>query len=191
MKRLFLTIFVTLFTVALYAQTESNHLTFKGIPIDGDYKVFAQKLVQKGFVQTGTSDDGILLKGTFMAHPNVSVGVYPNPSTKTVAGVSAIIEVGDNWSTIEDQYYDIVDLYSEKYGNCTSHIEEFTTTVYGNSSKLSCIRNGECNYSSTWELDAGMIIIAIDYFDHKYCVICNYYDEINYNTYRQSMLDDI
>ena len=58
MKRFIITVVAVLMAVALNAQ--DAHLKFKGIPIDGEYKAFAQKLVQKGFKQIESSPDGIV-----------------------------------------------------------------------------------------------------------------------------------
>lgn len=114
MKKFLIVAAAVLLSISALAQTE--HLKFKGIPIDGEYKAFAQKLVQKGFRQVESTADGIVLSGNFMATPEVMVLVYPDPTSKKVSTVSAMIEAGDNWPTIEGKYYDVVDTYKEKYG---------------------------------------------------------------------------
>ena len=115
-------------------QRSGPHLKFKGIPIDGEYKAFAQKLVQKGFCQVESSADGIVLTCNFMATPGVMVVIYPGPTSKAVSMVSAMIETGDSWAQIESKYYDVIDTYKEKYGEPTEHVEEFTAEVYNSDS---------------------------------------------------------
>lgn len=105
MKRFFFTVVAILMASSLYAQ--DAHLKLKGIPIDGNYKEFAQKLIQKDFKQIDASNDGIVLRGNFMATPGVMVLVYPDPTSKAVSAVSAMIEAGDNWPSIEGKYYDV------------------------------------------------------------------------------------
>ena len=60
MKKLLLTICSSLFCVLSYAQTE--HLTFKGLPIDGSKQEFVKELQRQGYVYV---DDDIL-SGTFI-----------------------------------------------------------------------------------------------------------------------------
>ena len=111
MKRILFTAVAVLMAISLYAQ--EAHLKFKGIPIDGNYKEFAQKLIQKDFKQIEVSNDGIVLKGNFMATPGVMVVVYPDPTSKAVSMVSAMIETGDSWAQIEGKYYDVIETYKE------------------------------------------------------------------------------
>ena len=56
MKRnLFLLLFA-IATLSTFAQTTSEHLTFKGVPIDGTLTEFVSKLKQKGLTHIGTED---------------------------------------------------------------------------------------------------------------------------------------
>lgn len=190
MKKLIFTALFILLSGALNAQ--DAHLKFKGIPIDGNYKEFAQKLIQKDFKQIEASNDGIVLKGNFMATPGVMVLVYPDPTSKAVSAVSAMIEAGDNWSAIEGKYRDVVDTYKEKYGEPTEHIEEFTTD-FASSDVLrkNALHDGQCNYKSLWEVEGGRIVISLAYFQFDYYVICAYVDEQNIQALRQTIIDDI
>ena len=190
MKRFIITVVAVLMAVALNAQ--DAHLKFKGIPIDGEYKAFAQKLVQKGFKQIESSPDGIVLTGNFMATPGVMVLVYPDPTSKNVSTVSAMTEAGDNWPTIESKYYDVVETYKEKYGEPTQHVEEFTTDVHNDDFfRKNALHDGQCNYKSYWETEGGRIVLSLAYFQFKYYVICAYVDEQNVKALRQTIIDDI
>ena len=190
MRRFIISITAVIISVSLYAQ--DTHLKFKGIPIDGNYKEFAQKLIQKDFKQIEVSNDGIVLKGNFMATPGVMVLVYPDPTSKAVSAVSAMIEAGDNWPTIEGKYYDVVGTYKEKYGEPTEHIEEFTADVYNSDSwRKNRLEEGQCNYKSLWEVEGGRIVLSLGYFQFKYYVICAYVDEQNVKALRQTIIDDI
>lgn len=190
MKRFIIAIVTVLISFILNAQ--DAHLKFKGIPIDGNYKEFAQKLIQKDFKQIESSNDGIVLRGNFMATPGVMVLVYPDPTSKAVSAVSAMIEAGDNWATIENKYYDVVSTYKEKYGEPTEHVEEFTADVFNSDSwRLNRLQDGQCNYKSLWEVEDGRIVLSLAYFQFKYYVICAYVDEQNVKALRQTIIDDI
>ena len=74
MKKLLLTICSSLFCVLSYAQTE--HLTFKGLPIDGSKQEFVKELQSQGYVYV---DDDIL-SGTFIGRDSY-VFIYGTPIT--------------------------------------------------------------------------------------------------------------
>lgn len=190
MKRILFTAVALLLNIVLNAQ--DAHLKFKGIPIDGNYKEFAQKLIQKDFKQIEATNDGIVLTGNFMATPGVMVLVYPDPTSKAVSMVSAMIEGGDNWPTIESKYQDVVTTYKEKYGEPTEHVEEFTADVFNSDSwRLNRLHDGQCNYKSLWEIEGGRIVISLAYFQFNYYVVCAYVDEQNVKALRQTIIDDI
>ena len=190
MKRILFTAVAVLMAISLYAQ--DAHLKFKGIPIDGNYKEFAQKLIQKDFKQIEVSNDGIVLKGNFMATPGVMVVVYPDPTSKAVSMVSAMIETGDSWAQIEGKYYDVIETYKEKYGEPTEHVEEFTTEVYNSDSwRKNALQDGQCNYKTYWETEGGRIVISPTYFNFNYYIVCAYVDEQNVKALRKTIIDDI
>lgn len=190
MKKVLFTLVALLFALTLNAQ--DAHLKFKGIPIDGNYKEFAQKLIQKDFKQIESSNDGIVLIGNFMATSGVMVLVYPDPTSKAVSAVSAMIEAGGNWTTIEGKYYDVVSTYKEKYGEPTEHVEEFTTDVHNDDYfRKNALQDGQCYYKSQWEVEGGRIVVSLAYFQFKYYVICAYVDEQNVKALRQTIIDDI
>lgn len=190
MRRIILTATAALLSVILYAQ--DPHLKFKGIPLDGNYKAFAQKLVTKGFRQMEATDNGIVLIGNFMANPEVMVVVYPDPSTKVVFNVSAMLEAGDSWPLIKKKFDEIVSTYKEKYGEPTEYSEEFDPGV-GNSdySRRESIDNGQCYFKAIWDTEGGRIGIAPAYFMLKYYIICAYIDNQNIKAVRKTVLDDI
>ena len=191
MKKTLLIALLTLFSVVCLGQ-EAAHLKFKGIPIDGEYKAFSQKLVQKGFKQVEVSGDGIVLVGNFMATPGVMVVVYLDPTSKAVSMVSAMIETGDSWAQIESKYYDVIDTYKEKYGEPTEHVEEFTAEVFNSDSwRRNALQDGQCNYKTIWDTEGGRIVISPTYFNFNYYIVCAYVDEQNVKALRQTIIDDI
>lgn len=190
MKRLIVFAVALLLSVMVLAR--DAHLKFKGIPVDGNYKVFAEKLIQKGFKQKEVTPDGIVLTGNFMAEPEVIVVVYPDPTSKCVSTVAAMIDAGDNWASIERKYYSVVDTYKEKYGEPKEHVEEFDTE-YSSSDlfRRSALQEGRCNYKSQWEVEGGSITISLLYLSFDYYVVCAYLDEQNVKALHQTIIDDI
>ena len=54
MKKLIVSFAFVLIALTSYAQSSSEHLTFKGIPIEGSMTEFCQKLKAKGFTSIGS-----------------------------------------------------------------------------------------------------------------------------------------
>ena len=86
MKRL--TALFALMVIALtsYAQSNSEHLTFKGIPIEGSMTEFCQKLQTKGYTTLGQDNNGAVLVGDF-AGRNATIGVAATNGGREVYAV--------------------------------------------------------------------------------------------------------
>ena len=65
MKHLIITFLLSVLMTAGYAQT--NHMKFKGIPMEGTLNSFVQKLKEKGYTYLGQQEGMALLKGEFAA----------------------------------------------------------------------------------------------------------------------------
>ena len=61
MKHFFLSMLLSVFISISYAQTE--HMKFKGVPMEGTIQSFTNKLVAKGFTSIGIEDGVSLLTG--------------------------------------------------------------------------------------------------------------------------------
>ena len=65
MKHLIITLLMSVMVTASSAQT--NHMKFKGIPMEGTLNSFVQKLKEKGYTYLGQQEGMALLKGEFAA----------------------------------------------------------------------------------------------------------------------------
>lgn len=190
MKRLLI---IVLFLVSLVcgAQEQIAHLKFKGIPIEGNYEVFAQTLIKKGFTLQYTGDDGLMLKGPFMGESDVSVVVIPEPKNGALTSVMAMIDAGHNWQSIENKYRHVVNTYKEKYGEPAETVESFTNDISSDILKLHYLSEGKCDFHSTWQFDYGKIMISIAYIDLTEYIACLYVNEENAKSYHKAIIDDI
>ena len=190
MKKVLLLIVSLAISASLFAQ--GSHLSFKGIPIDGNYKEYAKKLVQKGFTQLEATEQGIVLSGTFMGKPETIVLVIGDPTTQVVSTVSALLPAGEKWPLIEQAYYETVSIYKEKYGEPGAHVEEFTADVYDSDSwRINRLESGQCTYKSQWEIEGGRIVIALTHMEIGNFVAVGYVDHQNEAVNHQSVIDDI
>lgn len=178
--------------LSLSSSAQSGHLKFKGIEICGDFKVFAKSLSEKGFTEIESSDDGVVLLGTFMGRPGTMTVVYPDPQTKIVTSVAAMTDGGDNWPTVERNYDSIVDTYKQKYGAPQETVREFKDYKYSDDSlKLLYLEKGNCEYRTKWEMDEGVIGITLAHVFGKNMICILYADRQNYAKLQEGILDDI
>lgn len=88
MKRIITLVFLTVI-LCLSAQAQS-HLTFLGIPIDGDVYSFCDKLKKKGFIDNSSSqryyEDGVFFTGDFRGY-NANVFLFWNGKSRKVCAV--------------------------------------------------------------------------------------------------------
>lgn len=114
MKKCILLLMVSLFTLTSFSQTE--HMKFMGIPIDGPLKNFCSQLKKKGFVrdpyETKHKDSRIYI-GEFAGH-NSKVFVYSDSKSDNVHSVIV------NISSFEEDiafiiYKNLKELLIEKY----------------------------------------------------------------------------
>lgn len=192
MKRSFLAFSLLLCSLICGAQEITTPLTFKGIPIEGNYHSFAQELVQRGFKQLGVTEDGIVLSGSFMTYSESTVIVYPAANSDIVSLVIALMDAGDKWIDIENRYHSVVNVYKEKYGEPFRVTEDFSGADYSwDYLKLCALEEGTCRYRTEWHLNGGNISVYLQYHSGSYYVCCAYKDELYDKAMKKAMIDDI
>ena len=118
MRRLISLFAFMIITLTSYAQTNSEHLTFKGIPIEGSMNTFCQKLKAKGFTSIGRENNLALFTGNFTGQ-DATIGVKATDDGKNVFAITVIFDSSGEWNTLIDTYNYYKDLYTRKYGKPT------------------------------------------------------------------------
>ncbi len=85
MRKIIISLFVVLAAFATaFAQSQSEHLTFKGVPIDGTLDEYVAKMKQAGFTYVTTQDGVAVLEGDFAGYQGCTVGVSTLKATNVV-----------------------------------------------------------------------------------------------------------
>ena len=100
MKKIFITLAVFFAAVNMMAQ---EHLSFKGIPIEGSMTEFCQKLKTKGFTSIGQENNISLFTGDFTGR-EATVGVTATDDGKNVFAVVVLFEPSGEWNTLVNTY---------------------------------------------------------------------------------------
>lgn len=189
MKKLLLFLCIAFAAISAIAQ---EHLSFKGIPIEGSITTFCQKLKAKGLVQVHSTDNIRLFTGDFTGR-DATIGVVADQTGKNVFSVVVIFPESGEWNTLVNTYDYYKELYTEKYGNPSFSRESNPSRSDSNTSLMAEVHQGTVVYGSVFNAPGGTIELSIDKADgvYKGQVIIRYKDSQNIQEKRQSDLDEI
>ena len=186
----FIVTFVLLFaTIQLMAQ---EHLSFKGIPIEGSMTEFCQKLKTKGFTSIGRENNISLFTGDFTGR-NATIGVTATDDGENVFAVVVLFDSSEEWKTLVNTYEYYKDLYTRKYGKPEISKENNPAHSDSNTALMSAVHEGQVVYGSMWEVTGGDIQLSIEKADGFYegMVMIRYRDSQNVETKIKKDLEDI
>lgn len=175
--------FLTYLTICNYCYSQtSEHLVFKGVPLDGTLKEYVSKMVQDGFTNLGIEDGTAILNGEFAGYKDCNVGVSTLKQKDLVYKIAVIFPEKDTWSTLSGNYFDLKDMLTEKYGNPSEEVEKFdgSSSPRDDNSKMYEVKFDRCKYYSIWKTDKGEIQLSIKHQSGIRCYVTLLYsDKIN------------
>lgn len=175
--------------ISLMAQ---EHLSFKGIPIEGSMTAFCQKLKAKGFTSIGSENNLTLFTGDFTGR-NATVGVTATDDGKDVFAVVVLFDPSGEWNALVNTYDYYKDLYTRKYGKPSISKEKNPALSDSNTALMAEVHQGTVVYGSVWEVTGGDIQLSIEKSSgvYKGMVMIRYRDSQNVETKIQNDLNDI
>lgn len=175
-----------------YAQSNSEHLSFKGIPIEGSMSEFCQKLQDKGLTSIGSKNNLTLFTGDFTGR-NATIGVTATDDGKSVFAVVVLFDPSGEWNTLVNTYTYYKDLYTRKYGKPTISKENNPAHSDSNTALMAEVHQGTVVWGSAWEVTGGDIELSIEKTTGIYegMVVIRYRDSQNVETKIQKDLEDI
>lgn len=194
MNKIIIALITTLITLTSFAQTESPHLSFKGVPIDGTLNEYVQKMKQKGFDYLGTEDGIAILSGDFAAYKGCTVGVATLRQKDLVSKITVIFPNCETWAALSDNYYSLKEMLTEKYGEPADFIEKFQgySEPRDDNDRMYEVKMDRCKYVTTFETSRGSIQLSIGHNSMISCfVILSYFDKINGEVIRAKAMEDL
>ena len=125
MKKIILIILAAVISFTAAAQTNSNHLTFKGVPIDGTLNQFVNNMKSAGFVSEGQKDGTAVLRGDFAGYKGCYIVVSTLQNKDLVSTIGVMFPECSNWAILEGNYSKLQDMLTTKYGKPAEAVEEF------------------------------------------------------------------
>ncbi len=195
MKINFLTLLFTLITVLTFAQT-SEHLSFKGVPIDGKLVEYVSKMKQNSFTHLQTENGTAILTGDFAGYKDCYVGVSTLKQKDLVYKIAVVFSEKDTWSKLSTNYFELKQMLTEKYGEPSDVVEKFDVESYAqprdDEDRFYNVKSDNCKYYSVWKNDIGEIQLSIEHDSRRSCFInLAYFDKINGDIINQKAKDDL
>ncbi len=192
MKKLLTTLLCAMLTLGAFAQTE--HLTFKGVPIDGSLDEFVDKMRDVGFRYLGTQDGTAILTGDFAGFKGCTIGVNTLEALDIVSMIGVIFPEDDDWGSLAGAYENLKSMLTQKYGRYNECVEEFQgyTEPKDDNMRLIKLKMDNCVWYTIYSTDKGDIELSIDHNGTNSCfVLLRYFDKINTQSVQQRALEDL
>lgn len=193
MKIFFLSVMFTFMTTLTFAQT-SEHLVFKGVPIDGTLEEYVSQMKKSGFIHLGTDDGIAILNGDFAGYKDCTIGVSTLKQIDLVHSIAVIFSDKETWSTLSSNYFELKTMLTEKYGKPSVVLEKFDNDLQprDDNSKMYEVKFDRCKYYSIWETEKGDIQLSIEHNNVTSCFVkLAYFDKINNNKIKSSAINDL
>lgn len=174
-------------------QNSSEHLSFKGVPIDGTLSQYVAKMKKAGFVLTGTDKGIAMMKGEFAGYKDCMIGISTLQQQDLVNKIVVVFSERNDWSSLSNNYFSLKNLLTEKYGTPEYSIEKFQSyEPKSDGAKMTSVQLGECEYNSVFDTDKGSIELSIKNNSVTSCYVAlAYFDRINSDVMKSTALDDL
>ncbi len=194
MKKIFLVIVSIMLTMTAFAQNkqESEHLSFKGVPIDGTLKAYTEAMKSAGFTYLGTQDGVSILQGDFAGYRGCTIGVSTLKKLDLVSTIGVIFPEQETWSSLYSNYSFLKEMLTKKYGEPTDETERFDSSPNDDGSRMYELEMDRCKYYTIFSTPKGDIELSLQHNDFTSCfVLLKYYDKINTDKVREEALNDL
>ncbi len=191
MKKVLFTIIAAILSITAFAQSE--HLTFKGVPIDGTLNQFVTKMKTAGFTGGIDKNGMALLKGDFAGYKGCLIIVSTLQNKDLVNTIGVLFPKCSNWSTLEGNYYKLKEMLTTKYGEPDEEVEEFQHPYSANddNSRMFELKMDRCNYYTLFRTKKGNLVLKLVTDDYDCHVLLCYYDKINGLEVEAAAMDDL
>lgn len=171
-----LTMVMLMISVITFAQKPTTqHLTFKGVPINGTLLDYVSKMKQNGFSQLETEGGIATLQGDFAGYKNCVVVVSTLKQKDLVHQIAVAFPRRETWSTLLGNYSSLKELLTEKYGKPSTEVEKFDDERYNRGEdddrKMYQVKFDKCKYRSLWRTENGEIELSIEHNSVISCLL--------------------
>lgn len=181
-------------TIEIIDVSSSDHLSFKGVPIDGTLKQYIAQMQKVGFSHIDTQDGVAILQGDFAGYKDCNVYVSTIDGNDVVSTIVVRFPNEEIWRRLYGDYTKLKGMLTEKYGKPFSVKEMFEESDYidDDNDRMHAVRMDRCKYVTQYETGKGKIILWIEHDMYSSTFVClQYTDKINDIGARQSAINDL
>lgn len=180
-------------TVEMIDAESSNHLAFKGVPIDGTLKQYVARMKKSGFTLVGTKDGTAVLSGDFAGYKDCEVSVSTFSGNDVVSNIVVTFPSQETWEYLFGDYKNLKELLTEKYGNPSFVKEEFQDNYIDNDQdRIYAVQLDRCKYETRFSTEKGEIVLWIEHESTMSTFVCmQYKDKINSGVVKQQAINDL
>ncbi len=174
-------------------EDDGKHLTFKNVPIDGTLEQFVARMVQHSFKKQYQNNGNAMLKGDFAGFKDCRIIVSTIDGIDLVSSITVLFPSREKWSDLEQDYYNLKEMLTSKYGTPAKHSEHFAkdACIFDDDWKLISLNHGKCYYKSHYATGKGDIDLMIDYDEYDTYVSLTYQDKINGAAVKNHAINDL
>ena len=173
MKKIYLLLVLLSVSLRTFSQTETKHLKFEEIPIDGKQSEFIEKLISKNYRLLLVKREGkITLIGDYAEYKDCSVILLSSIVNDNMVGVIVEFPYCDTWTALHENYISQKNALQQIYGQPSKCTEKFLSDSLPNND-FDKIKNAR--FSTMFEHSTGTISLFIEN-NH---VLLEYTDKIN------------
>ena len=191
-KHLALFIACLVFAGNLFAQ---QHLSFKGVPINGTLQEYTNAMVKAGFHYERTQNGLSILTGDFAGYKGCTIVVSTLKNLDVVSRIAVLFPDRDTWTSVLNDYQSLKSMLTEKYGYPSDSKEKFTAYIgdYDNHFVMNALEEGEYEWYTTFTTELGDILLLIrsGLGYHTAYVGLLYRDKVNSEKERNAAMDDL
>ena len=182
-----------LFVSMISVQAQNEHLSFKGVPINGTLNHYVQQMRQKGFTLIKTGKSEAILRGDFAGIKDCEVGVYTLDAMDLVSNIGVIFPSQITWARLEEDYQSLKRNLTTKYGRPSEIVEKFDDKyVDDDNDRMYALKFDKCHYYSIWTTDLGDIELSLQRDEYMKCyVFLKYYDRLNGEAVHKIIMEDL
>lgn len=189
MKKLLL---ISLLFFSFSAIAQSDHMSFKGIPMEGRVIDFVNKLKSRGYSLVSSGVD-FYLTGDFAGYRNCIL-TLDGTDADFVSRITVRFPQQYDWTGLLQDYNTIKKYLLEKY-KFASSCDEFFDCNYStpptDRARFYEVQLGHCQYRTVFKGRKGEIILSIAHRDQSCYVELSYTDFANQSLYHKKVIGDL
>lgn len=196
MKKIIITLSLLMVLMTSSFAQSSEHLKFKGVPIDGTLNEYVNKMKQAGFYYEATEDGIALLSGEFAGYSDCIVGVKTLQKLNLVHEIVVLFPSQDKWAGLNYDYERLKTMLTKKYGEPDECIERFNAPSYmtmDDNAKMYQVERNNCEYYSKYDTNNGSISLTISNDGYEFgCRVKLFYtDKTNSAIFDDAVMEDL